>query len=57
MFADKLTRRSLATPAAARNRQLSLDLTERGGALLDRRANLAIGDTVTNTDIHRKPFD
>ena len=52
MLLDQLSRRRLTAATATAHGQLHLYLAEAAGTLLDSPADLAVGDPVTQTDIH-----
>ena len=55
MLLDQLACRGLTPSATAADRQLHLHLAEAAGTLLDSTANLTVGDSVAETNIHREP--
>jgi hypothetical protein len=55
MLSNQLACRGLTPPTTTAHRQLHLNLAEAAGTLLDGAANLAVGDSVADTNIHREP--
>ena len=56
VFPNQLACRRLAPSATSTHGQLLLHVAQRRATLLDSAANLAIGDSVTQTNIHREPY-
>jgi len=56
VFPNQLARRRLAPSTTSAHGQLLLHIAQARAPLLDGAANLAIGDSVTQTNIHREPY-